>query len=146
MSLVAGYRALPSSRFETLALSSAAELVGVARPRCGGSVTRESDISNGENGDISIGDLHARGRLVCRRGIMELHPSRKRITEQRLRYQGRIDRLLAARHGRPREATAKGQLATKRSVRSEPSSTASATLPKNKVSPGRRDTPMTTKQ
>src|SRR3954470_11338773 len=58
MSLVAGYRALPSSPFETLALSSAAELVGVARPRCGGSVTRESDISNGENGDISIGDLH----------------------------------------------------------------------------------------
>ena len=45
--------------FETLALSSAAELVGVARPRCGGSVTRESDISNGENGDISIGGLHA---------------------------------------------------------------------------------------
>src|SRR4051794_35175438 len=54
----AGYRALPSSRFETLAPSSAAELVGVARPRCGGSVTRESDISNGENGDISIGGLH----------------------------------------------------------------------------------------
>src|SRR3954454_1385983 len=53
----AGYRALPSSRFETLALSSAAELVGVARPRCAGSVTRESDISNGENGDISIGRL-----------------------------------------------------------------------------------------
>src|SRR3954447_25031535 len=54
-----GYRALPSSPFETLALSSAVELVGVARPRCAGSVTRESDISNGENGDISIGDLHA---------------------------------------------------------------------------------------
>src|SRR3954454_13161133 len=53
----AGYRALPSSPFETLALSSAAELVGVARPRCAGSVTRESDISNGENGDISIGRL-----------------------------------------------------------------------------------------
>jgi hypothetical protein len=54
---VGTYRALPSSPFETLALSSAAELVGVARPRCGGSVTRESDISNGENGDISIGGL-----------------------------------------------------------------------------------------
>src|SRR3954470_15206891 len=57
-----GYRALPSSPFETLALSSAAELVGVARPRCGGSVTRESDISNRENGDISIGDLQTQFR------------------------------------------------------------------------------------
>src|SRR4051794_41987291 len=56
------YRALPSSPFETLALSSAAELVGVARPRCGGSVTRESDISNGENGDISIGRLKPASR------------------------------------------------------------------------------------
>jgi len=55
----AGYRTLPSSPFKTLALSSAAELVGVARPRCGGSVTRESDLSNGENDDISIGRLHA---------------------------------------------------------------------------------------
>src|SRR4051794_14875717 len=55
----AGDRALPSSPFETLALSSAAELVGVAQPRCGGSITRESDISNGENGDISIGRLQA---------------------------------------------------------------------------------------
>src|SRR3954447_3294275 len=63
-----GYRALPSSGFETLALSSAAELVGVARPRCGGSVTRESDISNGENGDISIGGLQPTPR---RSAIME---------------------------------------------------------------------------
>src|SRR3954447_18424731 len=67
----AGYRALPSSPFETLALSNAAELVGVARPRCGGSVTRESDISNGENGDISIGDLQ-----YVVRGIALMEPIR----------------------------------------------------------------------
>src|SRR4051794_21315233 len=40
-----------------LAWSSAAELVRVAQPRCGGPIM--SDISNGESGDICIGDLHA---------------------------------------------------------------------------------------
>src|SRR4051794_11461608 len=72
----AGYRALPSSPFETLALSSAAELVGVARPRCGGSVTRESDISNGENGDISIGRLHPPFRV---RAITERRKKKRTI-------------------------------------------------------------------
>jgi hypothetical protein len=39
-----------------------AELVGVAQPRCGGAFM--SDISNGESGDISIGDLQARWRII----------------------------------------------------------------------------------
>src|SRR3954454_25163523 len=69
----ARYRVLPSSPFETLAPSSAAELVGVARPRCGGSVTRESDISNGERGDISIGGLHPCLRTAVAATLHERH-------------------------------------------------------------------------